>query len=89
MIYKGKKFLCKNNYEDFQIGKFYKVELEAYYFKHWHLCINGRWFTTELGDQSFFPSLYTYFFNEQEERKIKLQVIDIQSRFQRKSSYYF
>lgn len=82
MNYKGKEFLCKNTYDDFQIGKTYKVELQAHYLKNWHLCINGRWFTTELGDQSFFPSLYTYFCTEQEERKIKLQIIDFESKFQ-------
>ena len=82
--YTGIEFLCKKNYQDLEIGNFYKVDLQAFYLKNTHLNINGHWFTTELGDQSFFPSLYSYFFTKKQERKIKLQVIDLQNKFQEK-----
>lgn len=81
MKYKDKTFLCKRSYANFEVGKFYKVEIETHFFKNTHLYIDGCWFTTELGDGSFFPSLYTYFLTEQEERAIKLQVIELENRF--------
>lgn len=77
---KNKSFLCKRNYANFEIGKFYEVDLETHFLKETHLHIGGNWFTTEIGDKSFFPSLYTYFFSEKEERRIKLQIIEVQNK---------
>ena len=81
MKYTGKSFICKRNYANFEVGRFYQVDLETHFFKSTHLNIAGCWFTTEIGDKSFFPSLYTYFLTDHEERSIKLQVIELENRF--------
>lgn len=80
MKYENKLFLCKKAYSDLEVGKFYKVDTETFYLKNIHLCINDNWFTVEEGDQSFFPSIFSYFCTKKEERKLKLKVIEIDSQ---------
>lgn len=74
------KVLCKRKYKHFQIGKFYKIDEKSDYLNRTHVCIEGVWFTAK-GYEFIWPNLHDYFFTNQEERNIKLQVIDLKNKF--------
>jgi hypothetical protein len=76
---KNRVFLCKKSFNDFEVGKFYKIEDEQYYLNKKHICINGQWFN-EKNDDFIWPNLNDHFFTSQEERNIKLQVIDLKNK---------
>ncbi len=75
-----KRVLCKRNYNHFEIGELYNVELFENYLDRTHVCIDGYWFT-EKGKEFIWPNLYDYFYDDMEERSIKLKVIDLMSNF--------
>ncbi len=88
-IFEGAKLRCKVSYgyTHFKIGKEYIISsIFIKNDKHYDVYINGYWFALLFEDDkseeniSIFPLANLYFFTEQEERKIKLQIIDLQSK---------
>jgi len=80
MKYKDKLVLCKKPFENFKIGNFYKVDIESNYLNRTHVNIDGNWFIAE-GEDFIWPNLYEHFFTDIEERSLKLQIINLVSRY--------
>lgn len=84
-LIEGHKLRCKVAINSsFKIGEEYKIDSIFHMttlVKSFDMYINNQWFTLMLDDTiSLFPLVNLYFFSEQEERKIKLQIIDLQSK---------
>lgn len=94
-IFEGAKLRCKASYDytTFEIGKEYIIHF--IFFKddnHCSICINQHWFTLVFDDKQdgrkiMHPFAHLYFFTEQEERKIKLQILDLHTKIKNNEKY--
>lgn len=88
-LVEGNTLRCKFAFNSaFKVGEEYKINVILHntkYFKSFDICINNYWFTLE-GDykNAAFPVVNSYFFSEQEERKIKLQILNLCSKIKEK-----
>lgn len=75
----GDKLLCRKMFNNLsKVGVHYSINICSG--KDKFINVNGFWFSTTLSyPNSVLPYVYDYFFTEQEERKLKLQIIKLQS----------
>lgn len=83
----GTKLLCKNNHGDkgLVVGQYYTIGavISNLPYDKYDISINNRWFSIIFDESSsIFPYASIYFCSEQEERKIKLQIINLTSKYE-------
>jgi hypothetical protein len=96
-IFEGAKLRCKASYDytTFEVGKEYVIS--SIFLRDndniFDIYINRQWFKLLVEDnkekevKTIFPLAHLYFFTEQEERKIKLQILDLQSKIKNNEKY--
>jgi hypothetical protein len=83
-ICNGTRLLCKKSYNSyFIVGQYYEIDIVISHlcYQKYDINIDGWWFSIMFDDSSsIFPYAIAYFYSEQEERKIKLQIISLISK---------
>jgi len=92
MLKIGDRLLCKKNFNNFKIGNYYIIKGITNYHPEW----NNVYIVDNYGGGDFFSSssnssfrkIYNIFNTSQEERKIKLQILNFKQKIDEKSESY-